>query len=90
MVQLTATASTGSRFVGWTGDCSGASVPLSLTLDEDRSCTAGFDLATPDLYPFLSATPNPGVAGDVFNLNVGFLSRAKSMVIARLDEGLAQ
>ena len=37
------------------------------------------------LYPVLSATPNPGVAGDVFNLNVGFLSRAKSMVIARLD-----
>ena len=43
---LTATADTGSQFVGWSGDLSGAASPISLTLDSDKSVTATFDLLT--------------------------------------------
>jgi Fe-S cluster biogenesis protein NfuA len=41
-VTLTATAGTGSAFVGWKGDCSGSSATCSVTLDSDRSVQATF------------------------------------------------
>ncbi len=41
-VDLTATAATGSTFVGWGDDCSGSSNPLTVTLNSDLSCTAEF------------------------------------------------
>ena len=42
-VTLTASASTGSAFVGWSGDCSGAAPTCALTMDTDKSVTATFN-----------------------------------------------
>jgi Divergent InlB B-repeat domain len=41
-VTLTATASMGSTFDGWSGDCAGADNPCVVTLDQARSVTATF------------------------------------------------
>jgi uncharacterized repeat protein (TIGR01451 family) len=42
IVSLTATASGGSIFTGWGGDCSGTTSPLSVTMSADKTCTATF------------------------------------------------
>jgi uncharacterized repeat protein (TIGR02543 family) len=42
-VSLTATAATGWHFVGWSGDASGSTNPLPVTMDADKSITATFD-----------------------------------------------
>jgi uncharacterized repeat protein (TIGR02543 family) len=44
MQPVTAIASTGSTFTGWSGDCSGATSPLSLLIDSNKTCTATFTL----------------------------------------------
>lgn len=44
-VVLTATANAGSKFDGWSGDCSGTSVSSSLIMDASyKTCTASFGL----------------------------------------------
>ena len=75
VVQLTATSSSVSRFVGWGGDCDGTDSTETVTLDQDRTCTADFDLAEADLDPFVSATPDPAVAGSLVDLVVGVTNR---------------
>lgn len=42
VVQLTATAATGWTFAGWSGDLTGTTNPVSLTMDANRSVTATF------------------------------------------------
>ena len=44
-VTLTATADTGSTFMGWTGDCIGT-VPCTVTIDAAKNVTATFTLVT--------------------------------------------
>jgi|GEM_PF-1304373 len=44
VVTLTARADGGSLFSGWFGACSGADATCSLTMDEDTSVTAAFEL----------------------------------------------
>ncbi len=44
-VTLTATADTGSTFMGWTGDCIGT-VPCVITIDAAKNVTATFSLIT--------------------------------------------
>ena len=44
-VTLTATADTGSTFMGWTGDCFGT-VPCAVTIDAAKDVTATFTLVT--------------------------------------------
>jgi uncharacterized repeat protein (TIGR01451 family)/uncharacterized repeat protein (TIGR02543 family) len=44
-VTLTATADTGSTFMGWTGDCIGT-VPCVITIDAAKNVTATFSLVT--------------------------------------------
>ncbi|MFN0213279.1 MAG: InlB B-repeat-containing protein [Saprospiraceae bacterium] len=47
LVTLTAVADLGSTFVGWEGDASGATNPITVTMSADRSVRAVFDLTTP-------------------------------------------
>ena len=51
VVALTATAATGSVFVGWSGACTGTSPVCSVMGGEDRLVNAQFDLGTPTTYP---------------------------------------
>jgi uncharacterized repeat protein (TIGR01451 family)/uncharacterized repeat protein (TIGR02543 family) len=44
VVTLTATADTGSDFIGWTGACSGSASTCEVTMDQARSVTATFTL----------------------------------------------
>ena len=54
---VTATASTGSTFAGWSEDCSGATSPFSVTmLDRDMACTATFTYTTPPVSTITSPT----------------------------------
>src|SRR4029453_10935542 len=46
-VTLTASASTGSAFAGWSGACSGTSPSCSVSMSEARSVTAAFDIRAP-------------------------------------------
>jgi len=44
IVQLTATPATGWHFVGWSGDASGNTNPLDVTMNADKSITATFEI----------------------------------------------
>ena len=66
VVQVTATASNGYHFANWTGDASGTTNPLSLTMDAAKSITAVFEAdpppaATTNTLTVVSAygTPTP-------------------------------
>ena len=41
-VSVTATASSGYQFSGWSGDASGTTNPITITMDSDKSITANF------------------------------------------------
>ena len=56
-VQLTATPSTGWHFVGWSGDASGNTNPLDVTMDADKSITATFAI---DQHTLAVATVGSG------------------------------
>ncbi|MGH7885830.1 MAG: InlB B-repeat-containing protein [Thermodesulfobacteriota bacterium] len=43
VVQLTATADSGSEFASWSGSCSGTNNVTNVTLSQARSCTAAFN-----------------------------------------------
>ncbi|MCT4698787.1 T9SS type B sorting domain-containing protein [Tenacibaculum haliotis] len=44
IVELTATPATGYQFDGWSGDASGTTSPLNITMDADKTVTATFSL----------------------------------------------
>lgn len=44
VVNLTVTPATGSVFTSWSGDCTGTNASVSVTMDQNRSCTATCDL----------------------------------------------
>jgi len=54
MVQLTATAGPGSRFLGWSGDCSGSIGTCVLNMTQARAATASF--APNANYAFVTST----------------------------------
>jgi large repetitive protein len=61
-VTLTATPASGSRFVGWSGDCIGSGV-CTVTMDAARSVTATFDIAVArELTVALSGDSRPGAS----------------------------
>jgi uncharacterized repeat protein (TIGR02543 family) len=45
-VQLTATPSTGYTFTGWSGDATGSTNPLTVTMNSDKNITANFTINT--------------------------------------------
>ena len=59
-VVLTADASSGSTFTGWSGDCDGASRTVSVTMDAARSCTATYGHATATLRTLTSLSVSAG------------------------------
>jgi len=63
-VTLTAVADAGSTFAGWAGVCTGATSPISITLNSAATCTATFTLNTtppPTPTPMPPAPPPPFV-----------------------------
>jgi uncharacterized repeat protein (TIGR02543 family) len=52
LVWLAATPSPGWTFQGWSGDCTGTTPTIQVTVDQNFACTATFVLSTP-------ATPTP-------------------------------
>ncbi len=59
-VTLTATPATGWHFVGWSGDASGSTNPLDVTMDADKSITATFAINT---YTLTVGTTGSGAVG---------------------------
>jgi hypothetical protein len=55
VVTLTATADPGSTFMGWSGDASGATSPVTVTMDASKVVTATFDIVPPQ-YADLAVT----------------------------------
>ncbi len=76
-VTLTATASTGSTFVGWSGDCSGTSNTCTVNLDSNTSVSAIFNKSL-------------GVVGggsDEIQTNVSYGSDSKQVVDVYYNTG---
>ena len=63
-VQLTATPSSGYSFSNWTGDASGNTNPLFLTMNGNKTLTANFTQIPPNQYT-LTVTINPSGSGTV-------------------------
>ncbi|WP_342039365.1 InlB B-repeat-containing protein [Pontibacter indicus] len=59
-VTITATAASGSRFVGWTGDASGSQNPLSITMTSNKSITAVFETIQSNTYVLSVNSSNGG------------------------------
>jgi hypothetical protein len=66
VVTLTANAATGSTFTGWSGDASGTTTPVMLTMNSNQAVTATFALNT---YTLTVATVGNG--SGVVTPNVG-------------------
>jgi len=49
-VQLTATPNTGYTFTGWTGDATGTTNPLTVTMNSNKNITANFTLIPANTY----------------------------------------
>lgn len=63
LIVLKATPDSGSVFTGWSGDCPWNVNPCTLTMDENKSVTALFNIPTPTLAP---AAPPPAAPPGVF------------------------
>ena len=70
VVTLTATPTTGHRFVGWSGACSGSNAVCNVTLSAARSATATFDVALWALSVETSGAGRGTVSGTVGSTSV--------------------
>jgi gliding motility-associated-like protein/uncharacterized repeat protein (TIGR02543 family) len=61
---LTATPASGYAFVGWSGDATGTSSSVTVTMDGNKSVTATFEVIQPDKY-ILTTTASPVAGGTV-------------------------
>ncbi|MDI6765500.1 MAG: hypothetical protein QME52_01540 [Bacteroidota bacterium] len=59
-VQLTATPATGYSFVNWSGDLTGSTNPVNITMNSNKTVTANF---TPNPPTITSFTPTSGPVG---------------------------
>ena len=59
-VTLSASVGSNSEFTGWSGDCSGSGTSTTVSMTQDRSCTATFDLE-----PQVSVSPSSLSFGSV-------------------------
>lgn len=63
-VPLTATASTGYQFYKWSGDASGTSPTITVTMDSDKSVTAYF-IPVEDVEPMVITVTEPAPPAEV-------------------------
>ncbi|CAM1354386.1 gliding motility-associated C-terminal domain-containing protein [Tenacibaculum insulae] len=68
-VELTATPDTGYQFDGWSGDASGTTNPLNITMDADKTITAIFSLIPAPTPTFINP---PTSISDVFTATIQF------------------
>ncbi|MFN3480867.1 MAG: SBBP repeat-containing protein, partial [Thermodesulfovibrionales bacterium] len=81
VVTLTATPNAGSTFAGWSGDCTDiGNNQAQVTMDADKSCTATFNLA----FPNISVSPTSHNFGTV---NVGTDSTPQTFTISNTGTG---
>ncbi|RYY84361.1 MAG: T9SS type A sorting domain-containing protein, partial [Chitinophagaceae bacterium] len=59
-VTLTATAAAGYTFTGWSGDASGTSASVSITMDANKNVTANFQAVSPTNYTLTTAVSPAG------------------------------
>ncbi|TGE24819.1 PKD domain-containing protein [Hymenobacter aquaticus] len=60
VVTLTATPAAGYQFAGWSGDASGTTNPLSVTMTGNKTITATFTAIPPTTYVLTTATVGSG------------------------------
>ena len=94
VVTLEATASSGSRFDGWGGDCSGSTPTADVTLNEARTCEATFTRIAANLVLDLSGVHSPVLAGsaivfDAIVINLGPHESGGVVLELQLPAGLA-
>lgn len=78
-VTLTATPTNGATFSNWTGDASGSSNPISITMNSNKTVTAVFNGgSTPSVDEFHNFTTS-GTSSSFFNIS-GNLSTSKGTV----------
>jgi uncharacterized repeat protein (TIGR02543 family) len=70
VVTLTATPGAGSRFTGWSGDCSGTG-SCQVTMDQARSVTATFDSTIVDLTVSRAGSGSGSVASSPAGISCG-------------------
>ena len=70
MVTLTATPAVGSVFDGWSGDCTGTD-PCNVTMDQARSVTAAFSVATFELTVNLAGPGSGSVTSSPAGIDCG-------------------
>ena len=59
-VTLTASPKSGYQFNGWSGDASGFSNPLTITMDGNKTITANFKIKQPTMYRLTVSVTPPG------------------------------
>jgi uncharacterized repeat protein (TIGR01451 family) len=69
-IDLTATPDGSSTFSGWSDDCSGSNAATSVTMSDERTCTARFDRISADLALTASANPTSVTAGAAQTLTI--------------------
>ena len=84
-VTLTATPEEGSFFAGWTGACTGTG-PCTLTMDEDESVVATFNLGEPEVFT-LTVTVDGEGEGTVTSNPDGIEAAVGETDTAEFDEG---
>lgn len=61
-VKLTATPATGYQFSSWSGDATGSTNPLTITMNADKNITANFTLIAANMYTLNVTAQNGTVA----------------------------
>ncbi len=82
VVKLKATAADGSRFVGWSGDCSGVDTCI-VTMNANKNVTARFSacvdpVVIPDLFLRIAIKGQLGISGSISCANLESLTKLDS------------